>query len=1100
MCFAICGTLLAFSQTTQLSQITAESQIVSGRPYKLFYVSNSTGCYVKAGTDKFSVTDGYDSNNDDVIYYFIKDGDKWKIQSKATSMYFPIPTSATNESHTFTPTEETSAGLWTLNFLEGKSGIFAPYCHNSTENADYSLNRYNSVLHGWTKGEANVNQFKSYEWVGIFNADGKVYTLKDASQWMLIPAGGIYYYLYNTSTNMFAYPSSSGNWETKNNVAVPLRVVKQGENTYQLSTKDGTKTFTWNNQTDFEIVESAGSIPSGVYANLLGGQTSVTTLPTTFEDGWYALRISSDSEHPEFDGNSLYTLDTPYGLGTLEYPYPIGHGGTYDQNPSKDNAMYYFHLWKYKTENGIDYYHWQLPNGFFIVNYQNNYPIRYHLDRSDFIIGQNGDGTYYIQSSGFRTKAYDGYIGKTAHKNITSSTKLGMHKVDLSSVGLTPWKVKFNDGADEIPLTCTRTDVKGPTTVYNKGYFFLPTGVTPTAADFDTSNSAFAGSAVVNTDAKTITVKYAPDVCFTVDDVTVTQGSRTAGVGNEKQVLLRTKIVPQAPCTLSSLAFTLAGAEQFSQVEAYLTTADQLHAEGVTATLLGSKSDGLTGDGLDNISISTTGSPVLKMNESYYVWLTADIVNAAGAESEIVDAAIVSISYVNGKEATKTVDVSAKGDPDGNMRIFKHQSFIRVSTENNGTEAHYYRNPAILNIADNTVLAFYEDRYDNPNGLGKDYDGSNYGHRIDVKVRKSTDNGVNWSDPVAIGTGTDATETTQPSGFAGPAVVKSGSTIICLMAQGTNSYDAGLTSVYKSTSSDGASWTTPTAININWSGVSATSYYVTPGKGIVYSDGHVAFTINAKVGGSLKEYLLYSSTDFSTWTVDPTPLNGKGKESKLELKNDGNLLVMGKTPASKECNNDLLYFKRSGEESSSFDAILQTVMWKYENERLKDLRLYVTFDQASTWKELFNIQPGNAATNSMQRLTNGNHLAICFEDGSIGNDENGDCYALTYVVIDNAMIQEQSAQTNTATIVSTGLTDGSAPYVNGSGWTKSVITNTKSGFAGITISTGHTAFNRENANGQRVFDMRPSAAGASDVITITAPSGYVIKSYTITGY
>ena len=240
-----------------------------------------------------------------------------------------------------------------------------------------------------------------------------------------------------------------------------------------------------------------------------------------------------------------------------------------------------------------------------------------------------------------------------------------------------------------------------------------------------------------------------------------------------------------------------------SQVEAYLTTADQLHAEGVTATLLGSKSDGLTGDGLDNISISTTGSPVLKMNESYYVWLTADIVNAAGAESEIVDAAIVSISYVNGKEATKTVDVSAKGDPDGNMRIFKHQSFIRVSTENNGTEAHYYRNPAILNIADNTVLAFYEDRYDNPNGLGKDYDGSNYGHRIDVKVRKSTDNGVNWSDPVAIGTGTDATETTQPSGFAGPAVVKSGSTIICLMAQGTNSYDAGLTSVYKSTSSDG---------------------------------------------------------------------------------------------------------------------------------------------------------------------------------------------------------------------------------------------------------------------------------------------------------
>lgn len=349
----------------QLVQVTKESQLVSGRAYKLYYVSNSTGCYVKAEDNRFSVQDGATYDGDDADYYFISDGNgKWKIQSKTKQTYFPEPTGE----ETFSPTDNAeSAGHWTLNFLEGKSGIFAPYSGN------YCLDRSNSVLHSNTKDSRfprDVNQFKIYEWVGTFNADGKVYTLKGASDWMLIPTGGIYYYLYNTSSSMFAYPSSSGSWETKNNVAVPLRVVKQNENTYQLSTKDGTKTFTWNSQTDFEIEESAGSIPD-VYTYLLG-QTAVTDVSSDITDGWFALRISDDNDHPEFDGNFLYTLETPYGMGTIEYPYPVGHGGTYDQHPAKDDATYYFRLFAV-DRNGTTYYHWQLPNGIYIVNYLNNF-------------------------------------------------------------------------------------------------------------------------------------------------------------------------------------------------------------------------------------------------------------------------------------------------------------------------------------------------------------------------------------------------------------------------------------------------------------------------------------------------------------------------------------------------------------------------------------------------------------------------------------------------------------------------------------------------------------------------------------------------------
>ena len=506
----------------------------------------------------------------------------------------------------------------------------------------------------------------------------------------------------------------------------------------------------------------------------------------------------------------------------------------------------------------------------------------------------------------------------------------------------------------------------------------------------------------------------------------------------------------------------------FSKVEAYLTTADQLHADGVTATLLGSKSEGLSSESdepLGDITIALSNSPVLRMNETYYLWLTADIINDENAESEIVDASIISISYKNGKkdsneqDIVKTVDVTSKGDPEGNMRIFKAQSFVKVSTENNGTEAQYYRNPAILNIGESTVLAFCDYRYDNVNGLGKDYDGSNYGHRMDVIVRKSSDNGKTWGDAVTIAAGTGGAT---PSGYAGPAVVMSDSKIICLMAKGSTAFDSsdGLTKVAINTSTDGgATWPNLADLTINWSNLNPTSFYVTPGKGVTYSDGHVAFVINAKVGGATKEYLLYSNADCTTWTVDPTPLSGKGMESKLQLKNDGSLLVMGKTPASKECNNDLLSFKRSGDNNTSFDAVLQTVIWKNDGtpQRLKDMRLYASFDQATTWKELFYIQPGNAATSSMQKLSDGD-LAICFEDGSIGNDEKDGCYALTYVVIGETMIAEQSAETNTATIISTGETAKAAPYVNGSGWTKSVVTNKTSGFPDITISANHAAF------------------------------------------
>ena len=90
--FALMGTVTSFAQSLQQgAQITSQENLVSGKPYLLYYVGNS-GCYVKAieGNDYFKALAADLVLTDEAIYYFIKDDTKWKIQSRKTGKYFPV--------------------------------------------------------------------------------------------------------------------------------------------------------------------------------------------------------------------------------------------------------------------------------------------------------------------------------------------------------------------------------------------------------------------------------------------------------------------------------------------------------------------------------------------------------------------------------------------------------------------------------------------------------------------------------------------------------------------------------------------------------------------------------------------------------------------------------------------------------------------------------------------------------------------------------------------------------------------------------------------------------------------------------------------------
>ena len=620
-----------------------------------------------------------------------------------------------------------------------------------------------------------------------------------------------------------------------------------------------------------------------------------------------------------------------------------------------------------------------------------------------------------------------------------------------------------------------------------------------------------------------------PSLCFRATNVTVCQGHQTTGQGNTMQALLRLKVTPFKTCTPTSVSVTLTGADQLDRVAVYTTTIDQIHA-AASPVKIGEAS--VTGS---NLTIPTSSATALTADTPIYIWVTADVKSTA-TELATIDAAVTSIAYSNAY-GTNACDLSAIGNPDGAMRIFKQQAALWTASQ---SQAKYYRIPVIIRTADGGIAAFTDYRYDNTEDLGKPASG----HKIDVVMRKSMDNGATWSAPKTIAAGDGSSEAAY--GYGDPAVVctQSGK-LICLMAAGKNSYPTGMLHMgYTESTDNGATWSTPKDIfsAINKGGITFQSAFTTAGKGVTFDNGRVAFAMNGKVGGTTNEYILYSDDEGATWTVMPTAVYTGADESKLEVMNDNSLLlsvrrggwnsmanrgynrstgdasgdgitswgtqgIWGNEMNANGCNADILYYNRATENAARPDVMLHTLTKTFSTYR-RDLRLYISLNQGQTWYEALQLQPGYAAYSSMQKLANGD-VAVIYEDGSLGNQDKMDCYAINYIVLSSEAINARIDELNetlhhpTATIISMGETNSSAPWgawTPSSGWANKFTTNASSGFAGVEISATYSAFNRESDYGQRDFCIKPSAAGATDVFTITAPQGYLIKGYSIGGH
>ena len=345
----------------------------------------------------------------------------------------------------------------------------------------------------------------------------------------------------------------------------------------------------------------------------------------------------------------------------------------------------------------------------------------------------------------------------------------------------------------------------------------------------------------------------------------------------------------------------------------------------------------------------------------------------------------------------------------------------------NGT--YNYRIPELLALLNGDLLAFADRRY---NGAG------DLPNRIEVYVKKSTNNGTNWGAEKLV----TPTSLSKSDGYGDTAAVldrKTGN-VIAVVAHGQG--------FFKSTSKDpiriitirsrnnGDSWEAPIDITSQIYGAGCgdltrrnwQAAFVTSGNGLQLRNGRLCFVLVVRettqtTTKSIKNYLMYSDDGGHKWKVSrgsPRNDNGGNEAKVVELNQDGHLLMnirpngpiwqrylsrsydYGETWTEAKVQNDL---PSSG---SNGDTIYYTsILNGYDKNRLITLvdarpytgganggpgnpTFYISYDEGYTWSNKKQLYGGNAGYSSLAIL----------KDGSIGilaelkNSWNGPIYFL----------------------------------------------------------------------------------------------------------
>lgn len=321
----------------------------------------------------------------------------------------------------------------------------------------------------------------------------------------------------------------------------------------------------------------------------------------------------------------------------------------------------------------------------------------------------------------------------------------------------------------------------------------------------------------------------------------------------------------------------------------------------------------------------------------------------------------------------------------------------------------HYRIPALLTLPNDDILAFADKRTGGAGDLP---------NQIEVYVRKSTNNGTNWTDEKKI----TPTSTSSKDGHGDTAVVLDKKTghILALVAAGqgfvqSTPHDPIRIKVIRS-KDNGENWSEPIDITSQvygdgckdptrryWYGA-----FVSSGNGLQMRNGRIMFIINVRESSStsptsFRNYALYSDDGGYKWRVSRgSPKNPRGgNEAKVVELNDGSLLmhirwtpnrlqsrsydygetwteatVINGIPAS-HSNGDLIYYTSTlnGYDKDRLITLVDSRAWNGKPSGYPGVPVfYVSYDEGKTWTNSRRLYNGNAGYSSLAIL----------KDGSIG--------------------------------------------------------------------------------------------------------------------
>ena len=908
-------------------------------------------------------------------------------------------------------------------------------------NEVYTINNTNT-----NRGALIYNPSASTKYVWSSGKGGTFDASSVNSQWVIIPtAVSKQYYLYNVGAGKFAIPTNITNgaeWIFSDN-AVALIFETQGDGTKKIkmatapisgtnaayvSVSNG-KTNPIINYNDagscFTIAKIDGQDQStaanAALAKLVSSQTALTGYPQS--SGWYAIQIKSKTGAAAYAGRFLQAASTLYnGL------YPLTFTGGVDVQPAITDPTFLTHIDYTSWEEN----NWQLSDGRYLVKNANNKFPTVSATPSAVIMGYD-NGNFFKSAGNWFADPYNNgtnyFVGETS----SFRTIYNVYPVDLSAAGLTAWQMVCDNAPDETQISCSRSDICGSALVYKGGYIFLPSGVTPENTDF-----ALEGASDVTVDAvaHTVTFAYDPNLAILEGNITVAQGWQTAGRGEEVK-LLRVTAKPFKDATNVTLTVSLLDGS-----EANISALTLYEADSASPEVLGTGEGAPTLTPLATAAISGSTATLEIGNlavGTHYYWIGATVKDDATVGA-VIDASVSGITYTCNENVTNLY-LTAVGNPsDRGAMVFNVHSYPFLPRDNG---SRVYRIPAMIVADDGSIVVAADKRYDSYTDIG------NGGHVIDIVIRRSTDGGKTWGDPVTIAKGLGSTATggdDNRCGYGDPSLVKGkDGKLYCLFAAGNLGYFYGQKGLCMSTSDDnGVTWsssteTSPTDLYLtgaikNVSGEGAAGgyglydYFVTSGRGLYTTDGILMYLIPAqtltaenystitegtRLNSSSDDYIFYSTDDGATWYFSPTPMFTGGDEAKVIQTGDGRLL--GSVRQSSNRGFCSFTYTVNGDGTLSFNKETQ---WnnpqlsaggapnnqdifyyqRQSDEGKTDLiihsmttgqhanfKLYYSTDQGANWTEFLTVQTKGTRYVTMDKNPANGSLYLFFEDQSLNS-------------------------------------------------------------------------------------------------------------------